>query len=609
MGALAGLLRARGHEVRGSDKGVYPPMSEQLEALQIPVAAEFSPINLDWNPDVVVVGNTCKKDHLEVAAATERGLPLRSMAQVLSEELLADKHSMVVAGTHGKTTTSALLAHLLHAAGRDPSFFVGGVPLGLGQGWRLGDGPEFVVEGDEYDTAFFDKGSKFLHYRPRTCVLTSVELDHVDIFSGMEAVRETFRKLVRLIPEDGLLLVASASAEAHAIAESEARCRVETYGVVTTGPGGNTNEVEAVTPVTWLASDVEVTRSGRCQFVLRRNGELFDRFESMLVGHHNVANAVAAIAAAHHVGVAHDDLKRGLAQFAGVRRRQEIRGIAQGVIVLDDYGHHPTAIVETLKALRQRFAGRRIIAAYEPRTATSRRKTFQAAYAEAFNWADALVVGRLYDPSRIPEDERFDPAQLALDVHRGGTKATALDKTEDIVAYLADELRPGDVLVVFSSGTFDGLHDKLLQALGDPVMPATRHDMAPIRSLLRDVGLDADDLDEGHTNDFLVLTNETGFVGTVGLEVYGEDAILRSLAVKKDARGHGYGWMLADTVISQARLRGVRRVYLLTETASDFFAAKLGFRVVVPSTISRAISTSTTFRNSREGSVAMRLDL
>jgi UDP-N-acetylmuramate: L-alanyl-gamma-D-glutamyl-meso-diaminopimelate ligase len=609
MGALAGLLRARGHEVRGSDKGVYPPMSEQLEALQIPVAAEFSPANLDWNPEVVVVGNTCKKDHLEVTAASERGLELRSMAQVLSSEFLADKHSMVVAGTHGKTTTSSLLAHLLFAAGRDPGFFIGGVPLGLGQGWRLGDGEEFVVEGDEYDTAFFDKGSKFLHYRPRTCVLTSVELDHVDIFSDMEAVRDTFRKLVRLIPEDGLLLVAASSAEALAIAESEARCRVETYGVAKAGSSGMTSEMEAVTPVTWLASDVEVTRAGRCRFVLRRNGEMFHRFESLMVGDHNVANAVAAIAAAHDVGVAHDDLKRALGQFAGVRRRQEIRGIAQGVIVLDDYGHHPTAIVETLKALRQRFAGRRVIAVYEPRTATSRRKTFQKQYADAFSWADALVVGRLYDPSRIPEDERFDPGELALDVHRGGTKATYLESTTDIVVYLAEEVRPGDVVAVFSSGTFDGLHDKLLQALGDPITPATRHEMAQIRSQLRDVGLDADDLDEGHAGDFLSLTNETGFVGTVGLEVYGEDAILRSLAVKKQARGHGYGWMLADTAISQARLRGVRRIYLLTETASDFFAAKLGFRVVVPSTISRAVASSTTFRNTSEGSVAMRLDL
>ncbi len=613
MGALAGLLRARGHEVRGSDHGVYPPMSEQLEALQIPVFQDYSPANLSWEPEVVVVGNTCKKDHVEVVAATELGLPLASMADVLSREFLAGHHSMVVAGTHGKTSTSSLLAMLLQAGGRDPGFFIGGVPLDFGRGWRLGGGEEFVVEGDEYDTAFFDKESKFLHYQPRTAVLTSVELDHVDIFSSMEEVREAFRKFVKLIPEDGLLMVSAESAEAMAIAQS-ATCRVETYLVERDGSGGVTAEglveSEAVgQPVTWIATKLEDTKAGRCRFELRRQGELFDRFETLMVGVHNVGNAVAAIAAAHAVGLSPEVIRRGLAQFTGVRRRQEVRGIAQGVVVLDDYGHHPTAITETLKALRRRFPGRRLLCAYEPRTATSRRKTFQREFVEAFKHADVLAVGKLYDPSRIPEEERFDPQLLALDVHRGGVKASYIPDIAEMVTFLASDARPGDVVVVFSSGAFDGLHDKLLVELGDPVTPARPEDMAEVRALIEDVGLAATEATDGQNRDFLVLRNETGFVGCVALSVYGEDAILHSLAVGRDARSHGYGWMLAETVVSEARHRGVRRVYLLTETASDFFAAKLGFRVVVPATVEPAVMESPTFRAAPAGGVFMRLDL
>ncbi len=584
-------------------------MSEQLEALQIPVFQEFSPANLAWEPDVVVVGNTCKKDHVEVLAATERGLTLASMADVLSREFLTGHHSMVVAGTHGKTSTSSLLAMLLFAAGRDPGFFIGGVPIDFGRGWHLGDGQEFVVEGDEYDTAYFDKESKFLHYQPRTAILTSVELDHVDIFSSMEAVREAFRKFVKLIPEDGLLIVSASSPEAMSIAD-HASCRVESYLVERSGSSGVTAEIEAVgAPVTWIASQIEDTKAGRCRFELRRQGELFDRFETIMVGEHNVGNAVAAVAAAHAVGLSPNEIRRGLAQFTGVRRRQEVRGIAQGVVVLDDYGHHPTAITETLKALRRRFPGRRLLCAYEPRTATSRRKTFQREFVEAFKHADVLAVGQLYDPSRIPEEERFDPQLLALDVHRGGVKASYIPAVADMVAFLAAEARPGDVVVVFSSGAFDGLHGKLLAELGDPVTPARLEDMGDVRGLLDEVGLGAAQATDDKNRDFLVLRNETGFVGCVALSVYGEDAILHSLAVGRDARSHGYGWMLAETIVSEARHRGVRRVYLLTETASDFFAAKLGFRVVVPATIAPAVMESPLFRAAPEGGVFMRLDL
>jgi UDP-N-acetylmuramate: L-alanyl-gamma-D-glutamyl-meso-diaminopimelate ligase len=325
---------------------------------------------------------------------------------------------------------------------------------------------------------------------------------------------------------------------------------------------------------------------------------------------------VAAVAIARGLGASADDIRRGVARFAGVKRRQEVLGMAQGVFVMDDYAHHPTAVAETLKGLRKRFDRRRIIAVYEPRTATSRRRTFQSEFVEAFLHADMLIVGRLFDPSHIPEEERFDAARLALDVHQGGIKATCIQKVEDIVAMIVDEVRPGDVVVIMSSGAFDGLHGKLISALGDAVMPAAPTDLPLLREMLDSVGLENDEvpLDQpeigGENNAvFLVLRNETGLVGCVCLEVYAEDAILRSLVVVEEARGAGYGWMLADAAIQLARHRGVRRVYLLTETASDFFAEKHGFRVVVPSTIAVDVAESATFRGCAEGAVAMRLDL
>jgi UDP-N-acetylmuramate: L-alanyl-gamma-D-glutamyl-meso-diaminopimelate ligase len=605
MGALAGLLKSAGHEVRGSDVAVYPPMSEQLAALGIEVYQGFAPANLAWGPDAVVVGNVCGRDHVEVVEAQRLGLALRSMPDVLSAEFLASKKSLVVAGTHGKTTTSALLARILQVAGRDPGFFVGGVPLDFGHGWRAGTGGEFVVEGDEYDTAFFDKGSKFLHYRPHIVVLTSIELDHVDIFSSMEDVREAFRKLVRLIPADGLLIANAQSDEVLAIARAEARCPVQTYALA----GARTTESQQMMLAHWVTANAEDLKGGRSRFEVYKDSTLFGRFESLLVGDHNVGNALGAIAAAAAAGLSADDIRKGLAQFSGVKRRQELRGIAQGVYVIDDYAHHPTAITETLKGLRRRFPGRRLLAAFEPRTATSRRKTFQREFADAFKHADALVVGRPFDQSKIPESERFDPQRLALDVHQGGVKASYLPETADIVRHLTEEAHPGDVVVVFSSGAFDGLHERLLAELGDAVTPANFADMTEVHALLDTVGLPHSDIADRQHGDFLVLHNETGFVGCVGLEVYGEDAILRSLAVKKESRSSGYGWMLADTIINVARHRGVRRVYLLTETASDFFAAKFGFHVVVPSTISPGVIQSSVFRERPETAVAMRLDL
>jgi UDP-N-acetylmuramate: L-alanyl-gamma-D-glutamyl-meso-diaminopimelate ligase len=605
MGAVAGLLAEAGHEVRGSDAAVYPPMSEQLAELGVPVMMPYGEGNLSWQPELVVVGNVHGKDHVEVKAAQALGIPLTSFPAVIGDRLLDGKHTIVVCGTHGKTTTTSLIAHILTEAGNDPSLFVGGVPVTLGRGYRLGGGSEFVIEGDEYDTAFFDKGPKFLHYRPATVVLTSVELDHVDIFPSFDAVRDVFRKLVAAIPSTGLLVVCADSPDALLVAK-HATCRVEQYAVVDDGS-------EPGPEVSWWAQHSEIARSGRVAFdVFHRasgRGERVEHFESLLVGRHNVANCVAAIAVARARGVPTADIQRGVASFAGVRRRQELRGIAGGVTVLDDYAHHPTAVRETLKALRKRFPRRRLIAVYEPRSATSRRKTFQAEFVDAFAHADEVIVGRLFDPSKIPPDDRFDPERLALDLHRSGTKASYTPEVDTIVKQLAASAAPGDVVCVLSSGSFDGLHDKLLDAIGDSMRPAHREDMAAVRRALAVTSLEEAARDD-QFGTFYVLRNEDGTVGCVSLEVLGDDAILRALAVDPKFRGAGYGWMLADMAVSQARWRGVRRIYLLTETASDFFAAKFGFRVVDRSTLSKQVAASETFTQpSGAQQVAMRLDL
>src|SRR3954468_14288681 len=536
MGAVAGLLAEAGHEVRGSDQAVYPPMSEQLAELGVPVMMPYDADNLAWQPDLVVVGNVHGKDHVEVKAAEARGIALTSFPAVIGDRLLAGKHAIVVCGTHGKTTTTSLVAHILTEAGHDPSLFVGGVPVTLGRGYRTGRGAEFVLEGDEYDTAFFDKGPKFLHYRPETVILTSVELDHVDIFPSFDAVRDVFRKLVAAIPPSGLLVVCADSPEAVAIAR-HATCRVEQYAVV-----DDSNEPPP--EVTWWAQHAEVGKSGRAAFdVFHRvagpgdgRGERVEHFESLLVGRHNVENCVAAIAVARARGVPPADIVRGVASFAGVRRRQELRGIAGGVTVLDDYAHHPTAVRETLKALRRRFPKRRLIAVYEPRSATSRRKTFQAEFADAFSHADEVIVGRLFDPSKIPAEDRFDPEKLALDLHRSGTKASYTPDVAAIVKQLAESAAPGDVVVVLSSGSFEGLHDRLLDEIGDAMRPAQRGDMPAIRTLLASVELDEPARDDQFPN-FYVLSNEVGIVGGVALDVMGDDAVLRALAVNPEFRG------------------------------------------------------------------------
>jgi UDP-N-acetylmuramate: L-alanyl-gamma-D-glutamyl-meso-diaminopimelate ligase len=449
MGALAGLLKEAGHEVQGSDRAFYPPMAERLQAWGIPTLWGFDPAHLDPDIDLVIVGNVCRRDNPEAQAALQRGLPVMSFPQALSEFFIAGKTSVVVAGTHGKTTTAALLSYVLVEAGLDPSFLVGGIPQNFGKSFHLGQGGVFVVEGDEYDTAFFDKRPKFVHYRPKIVVLTAVEFDHADIYRDMEAYRAAFAGLMSLLPADGLLVACADDPEVNAVA-SAAPCRVVTYGL---GPGA-----------IWSAADIQPGEDAT-RFSLIRHGSHVGTVTLPLAGRHNVLNTLGVLAAAEALGV---DLKKAagcLTGFAGVARRMQVRGVVDGVTVIDDFAHHPTKVRETVRAARTRYPRSHLVAVFEPRTATSRRKVFQETYPASFAAADEVVVVPPFDAEKIPEAERFDSAALVAALRRNGQKAVLHENADEVVAALSSRLSQDTVVLIMSNGAFDDIHEKLLLAL------------------------------------------------------------------------------------------------------------------------------------------------
>ncbi len=450
MASLAGLLRARGHEVTGSDQDVYPPMSAQLEELGIPIRSPYDARNVPADADLVVIGNALSRGNPEVEVVLDRRQRMTSLPALLAEEFLRPKASLVVAGTHGKTTTTSLLAFLLDRAGLDPSFLVGGVPNDFGRSYRLGDGRHFVIEGDEYDCAFFDKRPKFVHYLPVVAVIGNVEYDHADIYPDLAAVKTAFVRLLNVIPRSGLLVAGTESPAVREILPL-APCRVETFAI----------EGEA----DWQALDVRAEGASTC-FRLRRKGTDIGEFRLALSGEHNVRNALAAIAVAAEAGVDPVTARPGLAAFRGVRRRLELRGRARGVTVYDDFAHHPTAVRATLQALRTVGEGR-LIAIFEPRSYTSRTRVFQQDYARAFADADRVIVAAAHPPGKVPEGQRLSEPELVESVRRGGTPAELVPTVDAIVERLAAELRDGDRVVILSNGGFGGIHAKLLQALGE----------------------------------------------------------------------------------------------------------------------------------------------
>lgn len=449
MGALAGLLKEAGHTVTGSDRAFYPPMAERLAAWGIPTRQGFDPAHVPPDADLVIVGNVCRRDNPEAQAALQRGLTVMSFPQALAEHFIGDKTSVVVAGTHGKTTTAALLAYLLVEAGLDPSFLVGGIPQNFGKSFQLGQGTVFVVEGDEYDAAFFDKRPKFVHYRPAIAILTAVEFDHADIYPDMAAYRAAFKTLLGLLPSDGLLVVCADDPEAAALART-APCRVISYGL---GAGAEWTAAE-------LAFEAEATR-----FTLLRRGERIGEVTLPLAGRHNVANALGVLAAAEALGVGPERGAGVLAGFAGVARRMQVRGVVDGVTVIDDFAHHPTKVRETVRGARARYPRARLVAVFEPRTATSRRKLFQESYPDAFPGADEVIVVPPFDAEKIPEAERFDSAALVAALEGRGQTARLHADAGGVVADLAGRLGPETVVLIMSNGAFDDIHQQLLAAL------------------------------------------------------------------------------------------------------------------------------------------------
>lgn len=442
MGAFAGLLREAGYEVTGSDQNVYPPMSEKLPDWGIEVMEGFKPENLDVaRPDLVIVGNVVRKVNPEATAMRERGLPHASFPAALGRLFLETRHGVVISGTHGKTTTTAMMAQVLASAGRDPSFLVGGVPKNFNESFHMGKGSEFVVEGDEYDTAYFDKGPKFLHYRPFAVQFTGAEFDHADIYRDMDHYESSFSRLFELIPEDGYL-AACASYENTAKLVKAARCRVETYS--------------AHVPADVQAIDVQMDSKGS-HFTLVKKGTNIGRFFLPMYGFHNVENATGAAAIALALGLSVEEIQRGLDSFSGVRRRQDIVSEAHGITLIDDFAHHPTAVRETLAGVVARYAGQRVWAVFEPRSNTASRAIHQHEYETAFDGAAEVIIATPRKIEGVAKDDQLDVQKLAKTLTTPERRVRTFAEVADIAAAVLAEVKPTDVLLVMSNGAFGGL--------------------------------------------------------------------------------------------------------------------------------------------------------
>lgn len=454
MASLAGILKEKGHRVTGSDQNVYPPMSLFLERIAVPVLEGYSPQNLHPVPDLVIVGNVITRINPEAVELARLKIPYLSLPQALRVFAIKDKRSIVVSGTHGKTTTSSLVAWILTSARLDPGFMIGGIPRDFHTGFRLGAGPYFVVEGDEYDTAFFDKGPKFLHYNPLFTIITSIEFDHADIYRDLEHVRENFRKLIHIIPKEGLLIVNGDDPLTRA-ESAKAKCPVVTYGF-----GED---------VCWKAADMEVGEEGT-QLTILKDGRPYADITTPIYGHHNVANLLSAAALSDSLGIEITKLQESLSTFKGVKRRQEPRGEKNGILVLDDFAHHPTAVKETIRAVKDKFSDRRLIAVFEPRSNSSRRNIFQDRYAGAFEGADLVLIPKPPMTEKIPPEERFSSPKLVRDLTDRGLKAEYFSHTQDLLEHLLAEGRKGDVILIMSNGGFDNLIDRLLERMDNSPM-------------------------------------------------------------------------------------------------------------------------------------------
>jgi UDP-N-acetylmuramate: L-alanyl-gamma-D-glutamyl-meso-diaminopimelate ligase len=449
MASLAGMLKERGFRVTGSDAAAYPPMSTFLDALGIPVAQPFAEANLNPRPDLVVVGNALSRGNAELERVLDDRIPYGSLPQILHDEFLVGKEVLVVAGTHGKTTTTSMLAWIFETAGLMPSFLIGGIAENFGSSFGLGQGVYFILEGDEYDTAFFDKGPKFLHYFPDSVILTSVEFDHADIYKDLDAVETAFKRLVNLVPRRGRI-VGFDRGESIERCLTKALCPVERYG--------------ASGQAAWRIADLKLEEE-RTSWSVERGGKPWAEFEFPLAGEYNVWNATAAAALAAGYGITKETIANALGTFRSVKRRLEVKAEVNGITMIDDFAHHPTAIEMTLKALRARYPGARLWVVLEPRSNTMRRNVLQDALARSLGLADEVIVAGIFKSEAIPEAERLDLNRVADEVRRQGKQARVLADADAIVDAIAPELRTGDVVAILSNGGFGGIYEKLPERL------------------------------------------------------------------------------------------------------------------------------------------------
>ena len=457
MAPLAGMLRESGFRVTGSDSGVYPPASTLLESLGISFFHKFDAVNLNPTPDLVIVGNIIARGNPELEEVLERKIPYRSMPEILEEIFLPGRHSIVVSGTHGKTTTTAILAWIFETAGKKPNFLVGGVAENFGKSYGLGGGEEFILEGDEYETAFWDRGPKFFHYHPDDLIITSLEYDHADIYPDFSTYELAFSRLVNLVPRRGRAIIWGDAADSGAAlrrAAQKALCQVETYGF----SDGND----------WIASNL-VVENEMVRFRLSYHGQPFGEFQLAATGRHNVLNAVAATVIAQGRGIAPQAIAKALKTFRSVKRRMDVKGEFDGILLVDDFAHHPTAVTATIAAARGRWPGRRIWGILEPRSNSMRRKIFQETLPKALAAADRVVLAGVFRSQQLGDENRLDPETVAQSVRALGKDARVIGSSEEIAAHLAEKAEPGDILLVMSNGSFDGLCDKLMKKLATQV--------------------------------------------------------------------------------------------------------------------------------------------
>ncbi len=449
MASLAGMLQRRGFRVTGSDSAAYPPMSDFLAALNIPLSQPFAVQNLQPQPDLVVVGNAISRGNVELEQVLDQRIPFCSLPQILHHEFLRGKEVLVVAGTHGKTTTTSMLAWIFHTAGSQPSFLIGGIAENFGSSFQLGQGKYFIIEGDEYDTAFFDKGPKFLHYFPDSVLLTSVEFDHADIYKDLDAVETAFKRLVNLVPRRGRV-IAFDTGESVERCLARAFCPVERYG--------------SAANATWRIADLHL-EPGRTAWSVLRDGKPWAEFEYAVAGEYNVWNATAAAAMAAGCGIPKEEISAALKTFKSVKRRLEVRARVNGITIIDDFAHHPTAIAGTLTALRSNYPEARLWAILEPRSNTLRRNVLQNELGKSLALADEVIVANVFKSEASPASERLDLQALAAQIQKHGRRARMVPTVDGNVQLVAPELRSGDVVAILSNGGFGGIYEKLPERL------------------------------------------------------------------------------------------------------------------------------------------------